>query len=157
MNSLELFLLGRKLAKIGEDSMPKTGLTNMPTSMKLVLFDVFDHPDSTISEITARTGLLQSQVSSAVARFREAGAFETRRDPHDKRRTLVKGRREVARRGAEMHYEPVEDIIAREADSKNAEDLTQLTSCLENLASRLIPNALTWTRMRGVGDGPAPA
>ena len=149
MNSLELFLLGRKLAKIGEDSMPNTGLKNMPTSMKLVLFDVFDHPDSTISEITARTGLLQSQVSSSVAKFREAGAFETRTDTQDKRRTLVKGKREVARRGAEMQYEPVENIILREAQSKNEEDLVQLTACLEKLADRLIPNALTWTRMRG--------
>jgi DNA-binding MarR family transcriptional regulator len=149
MNSLELFLLGRKLAKLGEDSIPSSGLQHMPTSVKLVLFDVFDHPETTIGEISERTGLLQSQVSSAVARFREQGAFETRADPNDRRRTLLNGKREVARRGAVLHYEPVDAIIAEATGADNADELEKLTTCLEKLATRLIPNALSWTRSKG--------
>lgn len=54
--------------------------------------------------IAARTGLPQSYVSESVTRLREQGVFETRADPSDARRTLVRASaaipRAVTRAGA---------------------------------------------------------
>src|SRR6266542_4942792 len=90
MNALELFLLGRKLMKLGEQAIPTTaGFHQLPTSVHSILIDVFEHPNSSIGEITARTGFPQSQVSASVAKLREGGALVTEADPGDRRRTLV--------------------------------------------------------------------
>jgi hypothetical protein len=62
-------------------------LTAQPTIAGLVLADVFAHPGSSISEITARTGMPQSHVSETVARLREQGTVESFPDPADRRRT----------------------------------------------------------------------
>ncbi len=48
------------------------------------------HPDSSISEITERTGFPQSLVSTAVAKLRDVGVVETEPDPTNRRRTLVR-------------------------------------------------------------------
>src|SRR5580693_7809367 len=61
----------------------------LPTGPSLVLRDVFAHPGSSITDITARTGLPQSYVSESVARLRSQGILETSADPADRRRTLV--------------------------------------------------------------------
>jgi len=60
--------------KVGEDARPSSRAPALPTGVRLVLIDVFAHPDSSIKEITARTGLRQSHVSVAVAGLREQGA-----------------------------------------------------------------------------------
>ena len=101
MNALELFLLGRKLMKLGEQAIPTTaGFHQLPTSVRSILIDVFEHPNSSVGEITTRTGFPQSHVSAAVARLREGGALVTTVDPNDRRRTLVRPSPEVPRRAA---------------------------------------------------------
>ncbi|MBI1844578.1 MAG: MarR family transcriptional regulator, partial [Actinobacteria bacterium] len=62
---------------------------DLPTGVRLVLVDVFEHPGTTIGQIAARTGFPQSHVSSAVARLRTAEVLITEADPRDRRRTLV--------------------------------------------------------------------
>jgi MarR family len=52
--------------------------------------DTFAFPDSSVGEIATRTGLPQSYVSTVVARLRDLDVLETRPDPDDRRRTLVK-------------------------------------------------------------------
>src|ERR1700722_297143 len=87
MNSAALYLLGRKLMKSAEPALPAGGLQS---SVRMVVIDVAEHPDSAIGEITARTGFPQSHVSASVARLRELGAVHTTPDPADGRRTLVR-------------------------------------------------------------------
>jgi DNA-binding MarR family transcriptional regulator len=90
VEALDLILLGRHLMKIGEEGMRGSIGGSRPTGQSLVLRDVFTSPASTITEITARTGLPQSYVSESVARLRDAGILETSADPADGRRTLVR-------------------------------------------------------------------
>ena len=52
--------------------------------------DALAFPDSSVGEIAGRTGLPQSYVSGMVAKLCGSGTFETRPDPADRRRTLVK-------------------------------------------------------------------
>src|SRR4029077_5693015 len=96
MNALDLIVLGRQLTKIGEEVLRGSGdpagqdagghgerparATGRPrqapsrlTRRTLVVRDVFAHPGSSITDITARTGLPQSYVSESVARLRSQG------------------------------------------------------------------------------------
>src|SRR4029077_6957323 len=93
MNALDLIVLGRQLTKIGEEVLRGSGdpagqdagghgqrparasgrpgqAPFLPPGPSLVLGDVFAHPGSSITAITARTGLPQSYVSESVARLR---------------------------------------------------------------------------------------
>ncbi len=90
MDALTLIELGRRLAKIGEEALRGGSGPPMPTGRSLVLRDVFAHPGSSISDITARTGLPQGYVSESVAGLREQGLVEKTADPADGRRTLVR-------------------------------------------------------------------
>lgn len=55
-NALELFLLGRKLTKLGEEAIPQPRVNQIPLRARAILFDVFEHPGTTISNIVTRTG-----------------------------------------------------------------------------------------------------
>src|SRR5436190_17929609 len=88
MNGIELYLLGRTLMKIAEESMPRSDDAELPTSVRSVYLDVVANPNSSIGEIAERTGFPQSHVSASVARLRAiATALETTVDPEDRRRT----------------------------------------------------------------------
>ena len=67
--AFDLIVLGRQLARIGETVMRGQAPPAQPTIAGMVLADVFAHPGSSISEITARTGMPQSHVSETVARL----------------------------------------------------------------------------------------
>lgn len=89
MDGFELFQLGRRLMKLGEQAMPDTGFRRLSAPARSVLLDIAENPGSSISDITARVRFPQSQVSACVARLREDGMVETVTDPQDRRRTLV--------------------------------------------------------------------
>ncbi len=89
MNGFELLRLGRRLAKLGVQAFPPSGFKDLPSSVRMVLVDIIENPDSTIGQVVERTGFPQSHVSASVARLRDAGVLVTRADPEDKRRTLV--------------------------------------------------------------------
>lgn len=55
-----------------------------------MLEDVLRHSDSSVSEIQARTGFVQSHVSASVARLKRRGLVDTAPDPADGRRTRVR-------------------------------------------------------------------
>ena len=108
-------MLGRQLTKIGEGVLRGATASPapfLPAGPSLVLRDVFAHPDSSITDVTARTGLPQSYVSESVARLREQGIVETAADPADGRRTLVRVSAQHPRTVAAKGSAPVDAALA---------------------------------------------
>ncbi|WP_248964873.1 MarR family transcriptional regulator [Sphaerisporangium perillae] len=137
MNGLELFLLGHKLMTIGQEAMPRSGFQTLPVSARTILVDVFQHPDSSIGEITARTGFPQSLVSSSVARFREHGVMVTEPDPVDRRRTLVRPAAGMRERGQQYaDTTAVDGALARALDVE-PQEVGEIVATLDSLARRL--------------------
>ncbi|WP_426364646.1 MarR family winged helix-turn-helix transcriptional regulator [Streptomyces sp. E-08] len=146
MNGAELFLLGRVLMKIGEESLPEPpgGESRYAGSARLVLIvagDVAAHPDSAVGEIAARTGLPQSQVSTAVARLKEAGSVRAVPDPADRRRVLVRPAGEASDRVAEVRATRIEGALAAALGSDDPQRLREVTNALEVLARTLMPES----------------
>ncbi len=110
-----------------------------PTGVQLVMSDAFAHPDSSITEITARTGLRQSHVSVAVAELREQGILETRADPRDGRRTLVRVSDEHPRRVVRAGSVSVDPALERALNIQSSDDLSSIVDQLESLAQRVRP------------------
>ncbi|MEV0151923.1 MULTISPECIES: FAD-dependent oxidoreductase [unclassified Nonomuraea] len=152
MNAVDLFLLGRTLMKIGEEAMPTEGIGPQTTSVRTVLIvvsDVRSHPDTSVGEIVARTGLPQSAVSASVARLREAGAVVTEPDPRDRRRTVIRHAPKLSDRVAEVRAAPIEPALALAlggAEPAGHDEVTEVTALLEALAARLTPDSLARLR-----------
>jgi len=112
----------------------------MPTGPSLVLRDVFAHPDSSISDVTARTGLPQSYVSESVARLRDQGIVETSADPSDGRRTLVRVApghpRTVVAKGSASVDGVLADALGEPA---GGDAIAQIIGTLSDIATRLTP------------------
>jgi DNA-binding MarR family transcriptional regulator len=137
---MSLFLLGRKLMQIAEGALPKN---KGAKSARLVFVDVAYHPNSSITEITERTGFPQSLVSTTVARLRELGLLESEPDPLDRRRTLV--RRTPALNAVEARLEqvPIDEILAKELAAEDQGELTDVIAALELLSRLFTPEALS--------------
>ncbi|MEU1510985.1 helix-turn-helix domain-containing protein [Streptomyces sp. NPDC005811] len=145
MNGVELFLLGRTLMKIGEEAIPTEGIGPRSTStrsMLIVLLDVYAHPDTTVGEIAARTGLPQSAVSGCVARLKEVGSVIAAPDPADRRRTLLRRAPEVSGRRAEVAATPVDSALAEALGTDDPDRIAGTVDLLEQLAERLSPDVL---------------
>ncbi|MBN6051562.1 MarR family transcriptional regulator [Nonomuraea sp. RK-328] len=145
MNAVDLFLLGRTLMKISEEAMPAEGIGPQTTSVRTVLIvvsDIRDHPETSVGEIVARTGLPQSAVSAAVARLREAGAVVTEPDARDRRRTVIRHAPRISERVAEVRSAPIEDALSTALGGADPGQVAEVTALLEALAARLSPDAL---------------
>ncbi|MGH2871529.1 MAG: MarR family winged helix-turn-helix transcriptional regulator [Solirubrobacteraceae bacterium] len=133
---MALYLLGRKLMQVAEEALPQGSAA---TSVRLVLIDAVYHPNSSITEITERTGFTQSVVSDAVARLRKVGVLETEPDRADRRRTVVRATpalREVGRSAEEF---PIDDALAEALASEQEEEVGAALAALEVLARLLTP------------------
>jgi DNA-binding MarR family transcriptional regulator len=139
VNALELFLLGRKLMKLGEEAMPPSGVAQMVPSIRSVMADIFEHPGSSISEITERTGFPQSHVSVSVARLRDVGALLTAPDPADRRRTLVRPNPRIVPKAVQFAGTPIEETVARALGTDSTEDLADVLAALEVLGRLITP------------------
>jgi DNA-binding MarR family transcriptional regulator len=149
MNGIELYLLGRTLMKIAEESMPQSDEHHLPTSVRSVLLDVVEHPNSSIGEIATRTGFPQSHVSASVTRLQAiAAALETTIDPEDRRRTLVRPAPGVLRRAARQFSGTIDRAVAAALDTTDPKQIARLTADLESIAQRLTPRTLA--RLRDV-------
>jgi DNA-binding MarR family transcriptional regulator len=137
VNGIELYILGRRLMKLGEAAMPTAGFRRLPSSVQLVFVDIGDHPDTSISGVVARTGLPQSAVSEAVARLAKAGALQTSTDPADRRRTLVRVPREVRGRKNRAPAEPIDTPLAEALGVRDAAEIADVVATLTDLAQRL--------------------
>jgi DNA-binding MarR family transcriptional regulator len=136
---VELFLLGRTLMKLGEDALPTDGLGPQPGSTRtvlIVLLDLAEHGESSVGDIVGRTGLPQSQVSTAVARLREAERIDTEPDPADRRRTRIRLRAEPSPRAAAVAESSIEATIARVLGDQD--EAKAVVASLESLAARLV-------------------
>lgn len=140
MEALELIQLGRRLVRIGEQVLRSTGGGPAPPlGPSLVLQDVFGHPGSSVTDITARTGLPQSYVSESVSRLREQGLVVTEVDPADRRRTLVRTNPEHLRRVARKGTASVDAALAEAFDESDPGQAEVLIDTLSELAMRLLP------------------
>lgn len=148
VNGVDLFLLGRALMKIGEEALPEPpgGAGRYAGSARMVLIvasDIAGHPDSAVGEIAARTGLPQSQVSTAIARLKEAGSVRTTPDPVDRRRALVRQADAVSARVAEVRATRIDDALAAALGSDDPKRLKEVHEALEVLARHLGPASAT--------------
>jgi DNA-binding MarR family transcriptional regulator len=139
MDALELIMLGRQLTKIGEDAMRGGQAPPLPAGHALVLRDVLAHPGSSVTDITARTGLAQSIVSKAIARFQDQGIVEAGADPADGRRTIARVSAghlgDVRRKGAVR----ADAVLAAALGEADPAAVAEIISGLEALAARLRP------------------
>ncbi|MFJ9591137.1 MarR family winged helix-turn-helix transcriptional regulator [Streptomyces virginiae] len=147
MNGVELFLLGRTLMKIGEQAMPqvKSGSPGATRSVLVVLGDLVSHPGTTVGEIAERTGLPQSQVSTAVARLEAAGSVGTEPDPADRRRRLIRPTAKPSDRVAEVRAATIDDVLAAaladpDGTAPDPGVVREVSQALDVLARRLTPS-----------------
>jgi DNA-binding MarR family transcriptional regulator len=103
----------------------------------VVATDIRDHPDSAIGEIAARTGLLQSQVSTAVARLKEAGSIATAPDPADRRRSLVRPAGDISPRLKDVRATTIDTALLAAAGTTDPAVLKELTAALDTIAHHL--------------------
>lgn len=139
MDAFALFQLGRRLMKLGEQAMPDIEFSKLSAPARAVLFDVFENPDSSISDITGRVRFPQSQVSSCVARLRDGGVLETVTDPRDRRRTLVRPTEEARRQARTPPPAEIDDAIAAAIASTDPGEVQHVKDVLDDLASLLRP------------------
>jgi DNA-binding MarR family transcriptional regulator len=138
--AFDLIVLGRQLTRIGETVMRGQAPTAQPTIAGLVLADVFAHPGSSISEITARTGMPQSHVSETVARLREQGTVESFPDPADRRRTLVRVSAQHPKNVMRAALIPVDAALTAALGELSPNEAADIIKTLEALAARLRPD-----------------
>ncbi|HEX6444710.1 MAG TPA: winged helix DNA-binding protein [Streptosporangiales bacterium] len=138
MNGVDLFRLGYLVMKMGERAVADAGLSNAPTSIRLIMGDIVEHPGSAVGEITARTGFPQSHVSASVAKLRSAGVVETETDPRDRRRTLVRATPGVPERwAARLASVPVENAVASTLGTDDPGEVAETITLLDALLDRL--------------------
>jgi DNA-binding MarR family transcriptional regulator len=139
VDSMGLFLLGRKLMQMAEGSLPQGTIA---TSARLVLTDVAYHPGSSITEITERIGFPQSLVSASVVKLRELGVVETQTDPSDRRRTLVRPLPAALQAKVRARAVSAEEVLAKELPPGQQGQAAEAAAALTLLARLLTPEAL---------------
>lgn len=122
--------------KVAERAMP-SGDGALNSSVRSVLVDIAEHPDSSISDITVRTSFPQSHVSAAIAQLRDAGAVRTRTDPSDARRTLVSVTERVRDHARPSAPILIDDELERELGE--SADLRVTLDALVTLSEQLTP------------------
>jgi DNA-binding MarR family transcriptional regulator len=153
VNGIELYVLGRRLMKLGEEAMPRAGFRRLPSSVQTVLLDISEHPDSSISQIVARTGFPQSLVSAAVAQLRDRGVLRTAVDQADRRRTLVRLSADIPARMARAPANSVEPVLAEALGIDDPAELASVVSMLAALADRFTAAAQSPTHRGADGAG----
>jgi DNA-binding MarR family transcriptional regulator len=89
MRAADLHRLARALREIALRATENTGKESVNAGQLAVLEDVARSPQSTIAEITRRTGLAQSLVSRIARDMADAGAFTIEKDPTDRRKVRI--------------------------------------------------------------------
>jgi DNA-binding MarR family transcriptional regulator len=153
MEALDLIVLGRQLARLGEramrdddpneDGVAALGAT-LPAGALIVMRDVLASPGSSITDITTRTGLPQSYVSESVNKLRVKGLVEITADPVDRRRTLV--------RLTAAHLDQVARHSARNADDVLLGALGEMDETRAQKVIALLTDLAHWLRT----EAPAP-
>jgi DNA-binding MarR family transcriptional regulator len=140
MNGLELLVLGRTLMKIGGAALTTTPGDNLPASVRSVLLDIVQHPGTSVSQITERTGFPQSHVSASIVRLRDAGALTSMTDPKDRRRTLLRASSTAPGQLLVVSTAPVDAAVAAALGTDDPAEIAEVVKMLDTLAARLTAN-----------------
>ncbi|MFI5612442.1 MarR family winged helix-turn-helix transcriptional regulator [Amycolatopsis sp. NPDC051903] len=89
MRAADLHRLARTLREIALLATENVGADRVNAGELAVLEDIAEHPDSTIRDITERTGLAQSLVSRITHAMADAGALKIEPDQADRRRVRI--------------------------------------------------------------------
>lgn len=89
MDAGRLHRLARVLRQSALAATAERGDGPVSAAVVAVVEDLAHHHGATVSQVAARTGLAQSQVSTTVAHLRAAGVVTAQADPGDKRRALL--------------------------------------------------------------------
>jgi methyltransferase (TIGR00027 family) len=139
MNAGELHRLARRLMEIARAATADHGDPPMSPGELTVFADVMAHPDSSVRDITARTGFTQSHVSASIARLRAAGQAETVTDPADGRRTLVRVTERATTAIVRRATRPVDDTLAGALYAGDPATVEHVRNLLADLAGLLLP------------------
>jgi DNA-binding MarR family transcriptional regulator len=101
-----------------------------------VLLDVIQHPDTSASEVTERTGFPQSHVSASIARLRDAGALTSTTDPKDGRRTLLRASPTAPGQLLLVSAAPVDAALATTLGVHDPAEVAEMVEVLAALAAR---------------------
>ena len=142
MDAGELHKLARTLRELALDATSDAAEGRPNAAETLVATDIFEHSPTTVSEIAARTGVAQSQVSTIVATLHDAGVTRRESDPRDRRRTLLvvpaKARKafgtDRGRRG--IHHALATHLGDHQLPS-NPDELDHVIRLLDELSARL--------------------
>lgn len=140
MDAGRLHRLSRLLRQIASAATADPDEPPVTAGMLAVMEDIAAHEVSSITEITARTGLAQSAVSRIVATMGAEGLLQVRTDPADRRRTSVR-LDPAARTGllADRASRGVEDALAATLRQAGAPgDPARVLALLDELAAHLI-------------------
>jgi len=148
-----LYKLARALRELALDVTSDTAEGRPSAAETLVAADVFEHSPTTVSEIAARTGVVQSQVSKIIAELCDAGVTTRERDPLDGRKTLLvvpsAARKAFGTdRGQRDIREALRGYLAEHGQPSGPDDVDQLIALLAELGERLGAGARPRKRSR---------
>lgn len=141
MDAGRLHKLGRAVRQIAAEAT--SDVQDVPTGAELLVgTDIFTHTPTTVSEIAARTGVAQSQVSSVVAQMRSAGMLTSEPDPGDRRRmvltlTPAARRTQGTQRGERDPRPVVRAHLERHGRDASDVEVEEIVALLDRLADRL--------------------
>ncbi|GGS92819.1 MarR family winged helix-turn-helix transcriptional regulator [Nonomuraea spiralis] len=136
MNVARMRRLGRRLVELSKAAAGETKGPPLTPGEEAVFEDVLRHPGSTVGEIQARTGFVQSHVSASVARMRERGLVQAAPDPGDGRRTRVTATDLAMNAVHRRAGRPVDDAVR--AAVGDPERAARVVALLEELEALLI-------------------
>jgi DNA-binding MarR family transcriptional regulator len=136
VDSGQLHRLGRRLIELSRAATSDTGDQAVTPAEAAIVEDVIKNRGASVTEISQRTGFVQSHVSASVARLRERGLLETSADPADGRRTTVQITRSAGRAIMRRSRRPVEGVIKKAVTDANA--ARRAVELLDELAELLI-------------------
>lgn len=137
MDGGQLHRLGRRLIELSRTATTGPGDPAMNPAEVAVLEAVLTRPDSTVSDISARTGFAQSHVSVSIARLSDRGVVTTNGDPADRRRSRIRPTDGAVRAITNRAARPIDATLAEAlADPQNTERVIAL---LDELSGLLLP------------------
>jgi DNA-binding MarR family transcriptional regulator len=135
MDAGQMHRLGKRLIELARTAVTDDGDPPMTAGEVAVIEDAIRYPDSSVTDIHARTGYVQSHVSASVARLKQRRLVVTLADPADARRTLVRVTDAAFAAVMRRAGRPVDDVIA--AEVATAAQARRATALLEELAKLL--------------------
>jgi DNA-binding MarR family transcriptional regulator len=136
VDSGQLHRLGRRLIELSRAATSDTGDQTLTPAESAIVEDVIKNPGAAVTDISQRTGFVQSHVSASVARLRERGLLETATDPADGRRTTVQVSRSASRAITRRSRRPIDHTVnTAVSDAKTARRVVEL---LDELAEILL-------------------